>query len=335
MSMNTPLIRWGIIGCGDVTEVKSGPAFNKVPHSKLVAVMRRSAAKAKNYAERHGVPKWYSDATELINDPDVDAVYVATPPLQHESYTLQALQAGKPVYVEKPMALNAESALRMTQAAKATGAKLSVAHYRRQQPLFLKIKTLLEERRIGEVRHVNLQLFQPHKSNRVAKTEEPWRTNPAVSGGGLFHDLAPHQLDLMLHFFGAPLLATGLSQNAAGLYDPDDTVCGQIQFSNNVLFSGAWGFTLHERRDVCEIIGSEGSLRFSVFDQHPLVLKVGESEEQFSFDRLTHVQQPLIAKVVEHFLGRGPNPSPAEEGVLVMKMMEALTAKGQGINFSA
>src|SRR5688572_27609273 len=110
-------VRWGIIGCGDVTEVKSGPAFNKVPNSKLVAVMRRNAEKAKDYAARHGVPKWYSNAAELINDPDVNAIYIATPPLQHEEYTLAAIKAGKPVYVEKPMAVSATAAKRMQEAA--------------------------------------------------------------------------------------------------------------------------------------------------------------------------------------------------------------------------
>jgi predicted dehydrogenase len=81
-------IRWGIIGCGDVTEIKSGPAFNKVANSKLVAVMRRDSAKAADYAKRHHVPKWYDDASKLINDPEVNAIYIATPPLQHDYFTI-------------------------------------------------------------------------------------------------------------------------------------------------------------------------------------------------------------------------------------------------------
>src|SRR6184192_2580039 len=94
-------IRWGIIGCGDVTEVKSGPAFQKASNSALVAVMRRDAAKAADYAARHGVPRWYADARELIADADVDAVYVATPPSSHEEYAIMAAEAAKPIYVEK------------------------------------------------------------------------------------------------------------------------------------------------------------------------------------------------------------------------------------------
>lgn len=325
--MNTSTINWGIIGCGNVTEVKSGPAFSKVPNSKLVAVMRRAGNKAKDYAQRHGVEKWYDDADALINDADVNAVYVATPPLYHEEYTIKALQAGKPVYVEKPMAVNVAAAERMLAAANETGVKLSVAHYRRAQPLFLKIKSLLQENFIGTVRFVNLQFYQPHLSPVIAASEEAWRTNPALSGGGLFHDLAPHQLDLMLYFFGKPKQANGVSLNTGKFYEADDTVSGQIHFNNNILFNGSWCFALPEKRDMCEIIGSEGVIRFSVFDQQPLlVVKRGE-ETRFDFEPLPHVQQPMIENVVRYFLGDAPNPCMAEEGVTVMKMTEAFITK--------
>jgi predicted dehydrogenase len=323
--MNSSTIQWGIIGCGDVTEVKSGPAFNKVPASRLVAVMRRNAAKAQNYAERHGVARWYSDATALINDPDVNAVYVATPPSSHEQYAIQAIRAGKPVYLEKPMALNARAAARIAGVARERKVKLSVAHYRRQQPLFLKIKSLLEEKAIGEARLVNQQLFQPYQSSMIAQTEENWRLDPSISGGGLFYDLAPHLLDLMLYFFGRPRQAVGLSFNASGLYGADDTTSGQVIFENNVIFNGAWCFTVPEKRDVCEVVGTEGKLRFSIFDHQPLVLERQGKETRFEFDKLPHVQQPMIQKVVEYFLDQSSNPCSAEEGVEVMKMMGAFT----------
>ncbi|MCH5718015.1 Gfo/Idh/MocA family protein [Niabella hibiscisoli] len=199
----TQQINWGIIGCGDVTEVKSGPAFNKVPNSKLIAVMRRNAEKAADYAQRHGVPKWYSNADELISDPEINAVYIATPPNTHAAYTMAALLAGKPVYVEKPMAMNAAEAQQMFDYAVEKDVKLCVAHYRRMQPMFLKIKSLIDSAAIGEIRFVQLQLLQSPSANLIARSEENWRTNPALSGGGLFHDLAPHQIDLMLYLFGA------------------------------------------------------------------------------------------------------------------------------------
>jgi predicted dehydrogenase len=322
--MENQTINWGIIGCGDVTEVKSGPAFNKVPNSKLVAVMRRNAEKAKGYAQRHRVGKWYNDADDLINDPEVNAIYVATPPLNHEEYAIKAMKAGKPVYVEKPMAINADSAEQIEKFAKEKGVKITVAHYRRQQPLFLKVKELLQQKAIGDVRFIDLKMFQPHQSDIITKTETNWRIDPSVSGGGLFYDLAPHQLDLMLYFFGRPKKISGIAFNSSQYYNADDTTCGQILFDSNVLFNGSWCFTVAERKDQCEIIGSEGKISFPIFDHKQLLLEREGTKTIIEFDRMQHVQQPMIQKVVEYFLGQSPNPCSATEGVEVMKMMDAI-----------
>jgi len=322
--MNTKTINWGIIGCGDVTEIKSGPAFNKVPNSKLVAVMRRNAEKAKDYAQRHGVERWYSNADDLINDAGVNAVYVATPPLNHEEYAIKSMKAGKPVYIEKPMAINAGAAERIEQVAKETGIKISVAHYRRQQPLFLKIKELLQQKAIGDIRLVNIKMLQPHQSNIIAKTEANWRIDPSISGGGLFYDLAPHQLDLMLYFFGNAEKVTGMSLNSSGYYNADDTTVGQIRFENNVIINGVWCFTSYEKTDCCEIIGAEGKISFSVFDSNPLTVEKNNKQTSIPFEKLQHVQQPMIQKVVEYFLDQAPNPCSALEGLKVMKMIDSL-----------
>ena len=322
-------IQWGIIGCGDVTEVKSGPAFNKVDHSSLVAVMRRDANKAAGYALRHGVPKWYADAQQLIEDAEVNAIYVATPPQSHEDYTLRALQAGKAVYVEKPMAASAAAAVRMQQAAAYSGVKLCVAHYRKAQPRFMKVKALLQEGAIGEVRLVNLLLVQPPQPAQVADINAFWRLDPSISGGGLFHDLSPHQLDLMQYFFGSVQTASGLALNQAGLYTADDLVTGTIRFSNGVVFNGSWCFSgaEHEQRDIVEIIGSKGSIRFSTFSTNQVILSKKGEEQVIEFDDLPHVQQPMIAAVVNYFLEGGPNPSSAESAVATMQLIEAFTAK--------
>lgn len=318
-------IKWGIIGCGDVTEVKSGPAFNKVNNSQLVAVMRRDAAKAADYAKRHDVPKWYSNASDLINDPEVNAIYIATPPLQHEEYTIAALAAGKPVYVEKPMALNSAAAQRMAEASEKYGIKLVVAHYRRAQPLFLKIKSLLAEKTIGEVRFVDLKMLQPAASNVIANSEENWRINPAISGGGLFHDLAPHQLDLMLYYFGEAVNFHGLASknNATAVAD---LVTGHIEFENNVVFNGLWCFSVpkNEQADTCEIVGTKGKITFSVFGQYIKINTEGK-EETLNFEPLQHVEQPMIEKVVAYFSGEGENPCSADEALKTMKIMDAFT----------
>jgi len=323
-------IRWGIIGCGDVTEVKSGPAFNKVKNSELIAVMRRDGEKAKDYATRHGVPKWYVNANDLINDPDVNAVYVATPPSSHEEYTVAAFNAGKPVYVEKPMSVNASSAKRMADAAQEKKCKLSVAHYRRAQPLFQKVKQLLAEKAIGDVRFIRSQLYKPTQSQEeLLVPKAAWRVDPEIAGGGLFHDLSPHQLDLMYYFFGEPQKASGIAIHQAGLYNADDLVAGNILFRNGVVFDGIWCFNVSKEddKDFCEIVGEKGKITFSFFEHKLLTLTVSGKTEDFVFQPLQHVQQPMIEKVVAYFLDQGPNPDSGEEGTAVMKMIDDLTKK--------
>ncbi len=322
-------INWGIIGCGDVAEIKSGPAFNKVNNSALVAVMRRDASKAADYAARHQVPAWYNDADKLIHDPAVNAIYIATPPSSHKQYTIAALNAGKPVYVEKPMAMNVAEAAEMTDVAKQKNVKLSVAHYRREQPKFKKIKQLLENKAIGDVRFCQLEFLRPQLSAAAMKVESTaWRVDPAVSGGGLFHDIAPHQLDLLYHFFGEMKNVSGMALNQAASYNAADLVTGNILFNSGVVFNGLWSFAAApgQGADCCKIVGSDGKICFSVFDDQTFSVTIHDKREVYSFEPLQHVQQPMIQKVVEYFREESANPCPGEEAIKVMNIIDAFTA---------
>jgi predicted dehydrogenase len=317
-------ISWGIIGCGNVTEVKSGPAFQKVPNSKLVAVMRRDASKAADYALRHGVPKWYSDATQLINDPAVTAIYIATPPAFHEAYTIEALQAGKPVYVEKPMSIDLASCLRMQQMAETTGIPLCIAHYRRALPKFIAVQQLLASQTIGTVCTARIGMQQADQSATMANPENNWRVQPALSGGGIFYDLAPHQLDLLVFLLGNPEEIKGMADNRAGLYAAEDVVAGIVRMQNQVLFSGLWCFTSDNscREDIFEIVGTAGKIIFPVFGNEVTVI-TSSGEQQLNFEPPKHIQQPMIEKVTRYFLGMDSNPCSAEEAIQSFRIMEA------------
>lgn len=323
-------IRWGMIGCGDVTEIKSGPAFNKVNNSSLVSVMRRDAAKAKDYAQRHGVPRWYNDANELINDKEVNAIYIATPPSSHEEYALAAIRAGKPVYIEKPISLDYVSANMISKVAKEKNIKLSVAHYRRGQPLFNKVKQLFNENYIGEIRFAKLEFYKSQLAKEALTIPKvAWRIKPEISGGGLFHDLAPHQLDLMYWFFGDVEKASGYAANQAKFYNADDMVSGNILFKSGVIFNGLWNFNIakEDEKDLCQIYGSEGKLSFPIFEHKKIEINKNGKTEIIPYEPLEHVQQPLIQKVVDYFLGKGPNPSSGDDAAQVMKLIDAFTEK--------
>lgn len=314
-------LHWGIIGCGNVTEVKSGPAFNKVPHSRLHAVMRRDAALAADYAKRHGVPHWYADATQLINDPAVNAIYIATPPASHEAYALAAIAAGKPVYLEKPMALTAAAARRIAAAAADSHVKLSIAHYRRQQPLYQYLWKCLKEQKLGQIRSITLRLHKPLPENAG------WRVDPTVAGGGLFHDLAPHQLDILYSFFGRPRVISSSALNQQQVYPVPDLVACQLLFNAQIPAMGLWTFGAPAQADTdsCEIVGTAGSISFNFFGEPACLLRTGGQEEKIVFESLAHVQQPMIAAVSAFFRGEGANPCTGEEGAEVMEIIEEIT----------
>lgn len=320
-------INWGIIGCGDVTEKKSGPALYKTPNSNLVAVMRRNAEKAADYARRHNVGKWYNDADKLLNDTEINSVYVATPPASHLDYTLAALKKGLNVYIEKPVTLNAAEAIKIADAVKQTSGKVAVAHYRRAQPMFLFIKNLLNKNTIGDVRTVQIRMWQSIKPRLVSHLEDNWRVQPEFSGGGYFHDLSPHQLDLMLFFFGEPEYYNGRALNQSGFNTCDDNVSGQLIFKNKVVVNGSWSFNVAESEaiDQCEIIGTEGSISFSFFGGYAVTVKKDGKDKTTSFPALEHVQQPMIEKVVAYFNNEGPNPCSIDEAIVLMKIIDAFS----------
>lgn len=268
-------IKWGFIGCGEVTEKKSGPAFSLVPGSRVVAVMSRNKEKARSYAERHGIPKWYTDPQELVDDPDVNAIYIATPPSTHATFAIMAMKADKPVYVEKPLASNYEDCARVNRIAEKTGVPCFVAYYRRYLPYFLKVKELLQNNAIGHVINVQIRFAVPPRDLDYNRTNLPWRVQPDIAGGGYFYDLAPHQIDMLQQFFGPIIEAKGYKDNRGGLYETEDTVSACFRFDSGLPGSGSWCFVAHEsaKEDRIEIIGDRGMLCFSVFNYDPILCK--------------------------------------------------------------
>lgn len=299
-------IRWGFIGCGEVTEKKSGPAFSEIEGSEVVAVMSRSAEKARSYAERHAVPRWYTDAQRLVDDPDVNAVYIATPPSTHATYAIMAMKSGKAVYVEKPMASNYEDCCRINRISEKTGVPCFVAYYRRYLPYFGKVRALVAEGAVGKVVNVQIRFAVPPRDLDYNKTNLPWRVQADIAGGGYFYDLAPHQIDLLQEMFGPIIEAEGMTANRGGLYETEDSVSACFRFANGLPGSGSWCFVAHEsaKEDRIDIIGDKGSLSFSVFTYQPIVLQNTEGRQEFVIENPPYVQLPLIRLVVEHLQNR-------------------------------
>jgi 1,5-anhydro-D-fructose reductase (1,5-anhydro-D-mannitol-forming) len=322
--MSTSTVKWGMIGCGDVTEVKSGPGLRKASGSALVAVMRRDVEKARDYASRHGVPRVHAAAAALIDDPDVDAVYIATPPSSHCELALRVASAGKPCLVEKPMAMTHGECLQMADAFRAAGVPLWVAYYRRALPRFLLVRQLLTEGTIGRVTSVHVEVFQPLATGEQARN---WRFDPATAGAGLFFDLASHCVDL-LDFLIAPVVeASGIALNTGHAYDAEDVVVATFKLSGDVAATGIWNFNAPEKRDSILISGTGGEIRTPVFADDDVIVRSRGAEMVHNVRNPPHVHQPLVQTIVDELRGQGRCESTADSGARASWVLDRCIAQ--------
>lgn len=313
------IITWGILGCGDVTEVKSGPALQKAAGSRLVCVMRRDADLAADYAIRHNVPRWTSDAETLISDPELDAIYIATPPSTHADFAIRALQAGKNVLLEKPISVSAAQSDAIEDAVKQTGKKLCVAYYRRALPRFEKVRALLQTGEIGAIRMIEVRQFKPLE----AQSSQAWKTDPAVGGGGSFVDMQTHTLDWLAYVFGAPQAICGIKRNQAGVHNAEDMVNYLADFGE---FSaqGLCSYAASHDEEKVVIHGAEGRLEMGFFRPAPIVWHRDGTEEIIDLPDPPHVHQPFIERVNAYFRGQAENPCSAAAGRVASDLVDQI-----------
>ena len=322
-------IQWGMIGCGDVTEKKSAPSFSKIANSVLLGVTSRNMENASMYAKRHGIARVYPSASDMISDPDINAIYVATPPASHAEYATMAMEGRKPVYVEKPMARNYQECLEMIRVSEESGIPLFVAYYRRSMEYFIKVKELLDSGLIGKALLVQSSLFLPPRPEDRNIENPPWRLIPEISGGGYFHDMACHEINILEYFFGEVTEVDGLAVNRGGLYEPEDTVLATLKFKNGLVYSGAWTFVSSVRAssDIIEIIGEEGKIRFSCFSFTPIELMHKDRSDQFPILPPEHVQFPMIKQVVEELQGISTSPSKGSSAAKTNWIMDKILGR--------
>jgi predicted dehydrogenase len=324
--MGEKLVQWGMIGCGNVTEKKSAPSFNKIQGSRLVAVGNRTPERAKAYALEHGVPVWHKDPFEVIRNPEVQIVYIATPPGSHMEYALEAIREGKPVYIEKPMARTWEECRLINEAAAKKGLPVYVAYYRRALEYFRKAKDIVDSGQLGKLLYVNIHQHFPAREKDHDRADPPWHVIPSVSGGGYFHDVGCHALDILFYFFGDPLEVKGYSANIGGLYEPEDTLSVILKLPRHLLVTGSWNFVTPEsfRKDLVEVLGEKAKLKFSIFSFAPVTLIRENGKEALEIAQPEHIQMPLIRTIVKELKGTGRCPSTGETAAVTSRAMDQI-----------
>jgi len=333
-------IRWGMIGCGEVADTKSGPALYRAADSALAAVADRNPSRAESFARRHDVGRWHDDADAVIGAKDIDAVYVATRTDSHCDYVLRCAAAGKAVLVEKPMAMTYAECLRMRDACGAAGVPLWVAFYRRALPRFVKLRELVQGGAIGAVRMAMCRHF--HAIPAAEERAGPfwgWRLDPKRSGGGIFFEAVGHTLDVLDYVLGPIESARAYADNQAGAYPAEDVVTVAWRFASGAYGSGAWCFATDVDDESNEVVGAAGRIRWSTFP--PLAKPAGRPPEPIRVLRAgtvlelpiadpPYVHQPLVQTIVDEMNGRGRCPSTAESAMRTMQLIEDCLAEFNG-----
>lgn len=323
-------VKWGMIGAGDVTQKKSAPSFNKIARSELVAVGSRTPENARRFAVENKIRKSYGDPMQVITDPEVDAVYIATPPGSHAEYALKAIEAGKPVYIEKPMARTYRECLQINEAAARNNVPVFVAYYRRSLEYFQRVKEILVRGELGKILTLHIDQHFKARPEDFNRELPPWRIVPEISGGGYFHDMGCHALDILFYLFGDPVAVTGNASNLAGIYEPEDTVTALIQLPYDLLLSGNWSFVVPEayQRDRVCVTGENGTLFFSVFSFEPIRLNIHGDVSMISVEQPEHIQMPFIQTIVDELTGKGVCPSTGITAAVTSRAMDEILERG-------
>lgn len=343
------VIGWGIVGCGDVADRKSGAAFNLAPGSRLVSVMRRDGKAAEAFARRHGAKHWTTDAQAVIEHPEVDAVYVATPPANHLEYALAVAAAGKTCLVEKPAGRSLAEFRQVHSRFRAVGLPLFVSYYRRQLPRFRKVKQIIESGVLGQIVAIDYRMAKPPRGH-------PWGLDVGQSGGGHFYGLACHLLDLFDDWFGAIEYTGSAVNNVIPRNTAEDCVSMSFRTASGAVGTALWNFAASSGGDRLVIDGVRGriSMRGTSVDKpvylafdHDARIRLCETQrernyfrwrqrfglparERFRFARATTPHMPMIDDITKRLAGGGDVEDSADAALRTAELVDQVLAPYYG-----
>lgn len=317
------ILRWGILGCGNVAEHKGGPPLYTVEDSELVAVMRRDRSKAESFAERHGAKRHYTDVDELLSDDDINAIYIATPPYLHCNQTIRASQSGKHVLCEKPMAMNIEECQQMIDACKDAGVTLMVAYYRNHYPNIEKMKYLMNDGAIGDVVLGRVNCTAYYNPNRADLKN--WRTDSKISGGGVLMDIGSHRISLLEFLMGEIDTVNGFAETVQSDLPVDDSAVFTLRFVNGTHAVANINWNVGVSNDDIEVFGTEGSLKCSPLNSGNLIVQNRSGGiVDMSQEPLPYTHTGLVRNFVNHLKTGASIRCSGESGLRTNKVIEEI-----------
>jgi predicted dehydrogenase len=316
------ILKWGLVGCGDIAQKRVAPALRDLPTCDFLAVTRSRPDLAESFANRFGARKWYPAWQELLADKEIDAVYIATPVHLHAAQTIAAAEAGKHVLCEKPMAMNVKECDVMIAACRAKNLKLGIAYYRHFYPVIERIKSVIASGEIGKPVLVQLNAFewfdpQPDHSRY-------WLLKKELAGGGPMFDFGCHRIEALVNILGPIRRVTGLVSNVVFNREVEDTATALFQFESGTCGVLSVTHAASEPRDTLELFGTQGSIHVAVLNAGQLRIKTIDGERVESHTPAANIHQPLIEDFVDSVLtNREPGVS-GETGRTVAKIEEQI-----------
>jgi predicted dehydrogenase len=294
------MLRWVVVGIGDISAKRVLPAIQSEPRSTLYGVVSRDRAKGLAHA-----PRAWTDLDQALSDPQVGAVYIATPVFLHAPLSIAAMRAGRHVLCEKPMARNLPEARDMVRVAAETGVVFGVSYYRRFYPKLLRARDLIAQGVIGRPVFAELTC---HHWFTAQDGYRAWLLDPAQAGGGPLFDIASHRIDALNFLFGRPLRVSAHLANTVHHYPVEDSATVLLEYQSGVrgLIDVRW----HSKvaRDECRFLGTDGELNLSPLNE-PLLL-TPQGAEQHPLPPNPHL--PLLENFVAAVLDRAPLISSGE-----------------------
>ncbi len=293
------VLRWGILGCGNVAEHKGGPPLYSVDDSELIAVMRRDQAKAEDFAERHGAKRAYTDVEKLLSDDEINAIYIATPPNLHCEQTVRAARAGKHILCEKPMAMSVSECKQMVDACSEAGITLMLAYYRNHYPNVVQMKTLMDEDVIGDVVLARINCTSYYNPNR--QDLRNWRINPEISGGGVLMDIGSHRISLLQYLLGDVVSVRGFAETVHLDVAVDDSAVFTLRFESGAHAVANINWNVGIGIDDVEVYGTKGRLRCSPLNSANLTLETkSDGVKALPQTPLPHTHTGLVEDFINH-----------------------------------
>jgi len=320
---NQPVLKWGIIGAGDIVRKRVAPAINGLASCELTAIARANADKAEQFAHQSGAKRWYGDWRELVSDEEIVAVYIATPVYLHASQTTAAAEAGKHVLCEKPMAMNAAECDAMIAACSANGVKLGIAYYRRFYPVLARVRELLSSGEIG--RPVVAQINSFEYVDIAADDPRHWFLERAKSGGGPMMDFGCHRLEVLTNLFGSVRQMSPLTANVEWKYrEVEDTAVATLEFENGPVATVSVTHGAFEPQDTLEIFGTAGSMHIPVLNRGDIRIVSKDGSRIESHPPASNTDEPLIADFADAVIKDRQPAVTGDTGREIARLIDAI-----------